>query len=175
MSDGFNLNFGIEQLTANLQNIPQVLAKKIARPALEAGGEVIVLAAEATAPVRTGELKEDIVMKVHIGTTLHDNYVLVGPGYNRGELKTSKRTGKADSSSSPGVYGKFVEVGHAPPGMANEKRKAKRNGKEVEFGGKDTPPHPWLRPAFETSKERAVEAMTQVLRAGLEGVARGTV
>jgi hypothetical protein len=121
-------------------------------------------------------LAEDIVIKVHVNTSgnFHDNYVLIGPGYNRSGLRTRKRgkyAGAVDSSTSPGVYGKFVEVGHAPPHMAAEKRKARRSGFEIEFGGRETPPHPWLRPAFDGSKDAALEAMAGVMQSGLVAVA----
>lgn len=102
------------------------------------------------------------------------NYVLIGPGYDRSRLRIRRRgkyAGRADSSTSPGVYGKFVELGHAPPGLAAEKRRAHRSGKEIEFGGRDTPPHPWFGPAFKASKDAAHEAMTEVMRAGLVTVA----
>jgi HK97 gp10 family phage protein len=170
------LTISSAQLERNMQQIPAQLEAKIARQALQAGGEIIQVAAEASAPRRSGELADDIVIKVHVNTAgnFHDNYVLVGPGYDRARVRIRKRgkyAGRADSSTSPGVYGKFVEVGHAPPGLAGEKRKARRSGFEIEFGGRDTPPHPWLGPAFKASKEAAVEAMGEVMRTGLVSVA----
>jgi HK97 gp10 family phage protein len=171
-----SLTISSAQLERNMQQIPAQLEAKIARQALQAGGEVIQAAAEASAPRRSGELAEDIVIKVHVNTAgnFHDNYVLVGPGYDRSRLRIRKRgkyAGRADSSTSPGVYGKFVELGHAPAGMAGEKRKARRSGFQIEFGGRETPPRPWLGPAFETSKEPAIERMAEVMRTGLVAVA----
>ena len=159
-----------------MQAIPHQLESKIAHEALETGGGIVQAAAEATTPVKTGELKEDIVIKVHVNVSgdFHDNYVLIGPGYDRGGLRPRKRgryAGTVDSSTSPGVYGKFVETGHAPPHGGTEKRRAKRKGIEIEFGGRETPPHPWLRPAFEGSKDAAFEAMAEVMQAGLVAVA----
>jgi HK97 gp10 family phage protein len=170
------LNISSAQLQRNMQEIPAQLEAKIARQALQAGGEVLQSAAEASAPRLSGELAEDIVIKVHVNTAgnFHDNYVLVGPGYDRSRLKIRKRgkyAGQADSSTSPGVYGKFDELGHAPPGGAADKRRARRRGIEIEFGGRETPPHPWLGPSFESSKEPALDAMGEVMRAGLVAVA----
>jgi HK97 gp10 family phage protein len=176
MADGIQFHIDSAQLERNMQSIPALLESKIAHQALQAGGAIVQAAAEASAPKRTGELAEDIVIKVHVNTSgdFHDNYVLIGPGYSRSGLRTRKRgkyAGALDSSTSPGVYGKFVEVGHAPPHMAAEKRQARRTGLQIEFGGRDTPPHPWLKPAFESSKDAATEAMAEVMQSGLVAVA----
>ena len=176
MADGIAFHLDSRQLEQNMQAIPAQLESKIAHQALTAGGTIVKVAAEASAPKKSGELAEDVVIKVHVNTAgdFHDNYVLIGPGYDRSRLKVRKRgkyAGRADSSTSPGVYGKFVEVGHAPPGGAIEKKRARRSGTEIEFGGKGAPPHPWLGPAFEASKEEALGAMAEVMQAGLVAVA----
>jgi HK97 gp10 family phage protein len=176
MADGIALTLSSAQLEQNLQSIPAKLESKIAREALQAGGEVIAAAFEASAPYLTGATKDDIVIKVHVNASgnFSDNYVLVGPGFVRSELRIRKRgkyAGRADTSTSPGVYEKFVELGHAPPGMAAEKRKARRSGFRIEFGDRETPPHPWAGPAFNASKGDAMNAMTEVMQSGLIAVA----
>lgn len=147
---------GLQQLGRALNSIPAVLATRIMREALHAAGDVMAAAAEATAPVRTGALREDVIVKVHVSGDLRSNYVLVGPGYDRGDLKVRgvrrNRRGQleavVDTTESPGVYGKFLE-----------------------FGTKNMSARPWLRPAFEASKQEAVEVFTEFVRAGLAGVA----
>lgn len=153
---------GLAQLGRALQSIPAVLATRVMREALHAAGDVMAAAAEATAPVLSGELKSDIIVKVHVSGGLDSNYVLVGPGYDRGSLRVRgvrrNRRGAleadVDTTDSPGIYGGFVEEGHA-----------------IEFGNGEVPPHPWLRPAFEASKEEAVEVFATYVRAGLEAIA----
>lgn len=162
---------GLEQLGRALQSIPAVLSTRVMRGALHAAGDVMAEAAESTAPVRSGELKADIIVKVHVGSDLSNNYVVVGPGYDRGSLTVRgtrpslRRKGATeaivDTSESPGVYGKFVELGH---------QNGHRSGGEIEHGSGETPPHPWLRPAFEISKETALETFVEYTRGGLEGV-----
>jgi HK97 gp10 family phage protein len=176
MADGIAFHLDSRQLEQNMQAIPAQLEAKIARQALTAGGEIVQAAAEASAPKKSGELAEDIVIKVHVNTSgdFSDNYVLIGPGYDRSRLHIRKRgkyAGQPDSSTSPGVYGKFVEEGHAPAGGAIEKKRARRRGIEIEFGGRETPPHPWLGPAFNSSKDEALETMAEVMQAGLVAVA----
>jgi HK97 gp10 family phage protein len=175
MPDGITLHLDSRQLERNLQAIPAQLEAKIARQALQAGGNIVQAAAIAAAPFRTGALKDDIVTKVHTNTSgnFADNYILIGPGYDRSRLQVRNRgvhAGAPDSSSSPGVYGKFVELGHAGPGMAREKRRGEK-ASLAWASGKDTPPHPWLKPAFEATKDAALEAMRAVMEAGLEAVA----
>jgi HK97 gp10 family phage protein len=174
--DGIGFTLDSRQLEENMQSIPAQLESRIARQALEAGGNIVLAAARESAPVKTGELSEDLIIKVHVNTSGNyaDNYVLIGPGYDRGKLRARKRgkyAGQLDSSTSPGVYGKFVEEGHAPPGGAADKRRARRRGIEIEFGGRETPPHPWLGPAFDGSKDAALEAMADVMTIGLAAVA----
>jgi HK97 gp10 family phage protein len=169
MSDGITFEWsGVEELGRALLAIPAQLSKQVVKEALQAGGAVVKMAAEAQAPVRTGELQADIIVKVRVDPELINNYALIGPGYSRESLTvrgvTQNRRGKleldVDTTESPGVYGAFVEKGH---------KEGHRSGGEIEYGG-DAPPHPWLRPAFESSKSEAMTVVTEVLAAGLKGV-----
>jgi HK97 gp10 family phage protein len=173
--DGIGFHLDSRQLEENMQSIPAQLESKIAHQALQAAGEIVQAAAEASAPYKTGALKGDIVIKVHTNTSgdFSDNYVLIGPGYDRSKLKAHHRGAHPnllDTATSPGVYGKFVELGHAGPGMAREKRRNKKRGLLL-AAGKDTPAHPWLKPAFESSKDAAMDAMAETMQTGLVAVA----
>lgn len=179
MADGVSIKIsGLDQLAKTLeQDLPEKMAKGVIRDALRAGAEVIQSAAESSAPVRSGALKEDIVAKVNVSNTRSGlaATAFIGPGYDRSALKTRKRgkyAGKPDSTTSPGIYGEFVEVGHAPPGKAAEKRSAKRKGIQIEFGTGSTPPHPWLAPAFNSSSSQALDAIVASLREGIDEAAK---
>jgi HK97 gp10 family phage protein len=164
---------GLQQLSRAMLNLPNQLSTRIMREALHAAGEVMALAAEGSAPVRTGELKASIMVKVHVDNELRNNSVRVGPGYDRGSLlvhgarpnrhKPGGQEAIVDSTESPGVYGKFVELGH---------RVGHRGGAEIEFGSGTVPAHPWLRPAFESSNREALEVFVNFMRAGVETVVR---
>lgn len=169
MSDAITFELrGVPELGRALLAIPAQLSTRVMREALHAAGEVIHLAAEGMAPVRSGELKASILTKVHVDPDLRNNWVIIGPGYDRGSLivqgLTRNRRGgielQVDATESPGVYGKFVELGH---------KEGHRSGKEIEYGGQ-VPPHPWLTPAFESSKDEAMTVATTVIAAGLKGV-----
>jgi HK97 gp10 family phage protein len=180
MADGIAITGvrGLEELLRRLDQIPLVLAREVARPALQEAGEVIQAAAEASAPKLSGELAEDIIVQVRVAGDLRSAKVLVGPGYDAGKLKTRKRgryAGRADSTTSPGVYGKFVETGHGMPGYSWKSRfgsaaQRRRTGRQIELGSHDVPPHPWLKPAFEASSDAAVQVLTDRTREALERV-----
>jgi HK97 gp10 family phage protein len=171
---------GLEEMARRLDQLPLALARQIARPALQDAGEIIQAAAEANAEQhrRTGDLAEDIIAVVKVGSDLANMKVLVGPGYPGPGMKTRKRgkyAGRADSTTSPGVYGGFVERGHGMPGYSwasrfGSAKQRRRTGRQVELGSHDVPPHPWLQPAFEASQDAAVEAVADRFRDALNNL-----
>jgi HK97 gp10 family phage protein len=179
MPDAFEVS-GLRELARRLDQLPLALAQQVARPALEAAGEIIQAAAEASAAEhrRSGELEEDIVVAVKIGSDLANMRVLVGPGYPGPGMKTRKRgryAGAADRTTSPGIYGGFVERGHGMPGYSwasrfGSARQRRRTGRQIELGSHDVPPHPWLAPAFRVSQDAAVEAVADHFREALNRV-----
>jgi HK97 gp10 family phage protein len=171
MPDGLTINGvkGLDELLRRLDRIPLVLSREVAHDGLQAAGEVIQQAAEASAPRgETGALDEDIVIQVRVSGDLRLSRVVVGPGYpGPAGLKTRKRgryAGRQDSTTSPGVYGGFVERGHGMPGHSwaarfGSAKQRRRTGRQVELGSQDVPPHPWLKPAFEASKDAAIQVL----------------
>lgn len=170
---------GLPDLLRRLDKVPLAISRTVAREALEEAGEVIQAAAEASAPKLTGELAEDIVVQVRMSGDFSNNRVLVGPGYPGPGLKTRTRgkyAGRPDSTTSPGVYGGFVERGHGMPGFSWKSRfgsasQRRRSGRQIELGSHDVPPHPWLKPAFEASKDAAIEVLAARTREGLAQIA----
>lgn len=176
MPNAFEVS-GLAELARRLDQLPLSLAKQIARPALEDAGEIIATAAEANAEEHriTGDLAEDIIVVVKIGSDLANMRVLVGPGYPGPGVKTRKRgkyAGSADSTTSPGVYGGFVERGHGEPGYSwasrfGSAKQRRRTGREIELGSHDVPPQPWLKPAFDSAQDAAVEKVAEHFREAL--------
>ena len=167
---------GIEDLLRRLDQIPIALSRQVAQAALEEAGEIIQAAAEASAPRRSGELAEDIVVQVRVSGDLRENRVVVGPGYPGPLLKTRKRgryAGRQDSTTSPGIYGGFVERGHGMAGYSwasrfGTARQRRRTGKQIELGSHDVAPHPWLQPAFDQSSDAAVQVLADRTREALD-------
>lgn len=155
---------GLSQLARTLErDIPEALAKSGIKNALIAAAKPVETSARhyAAAHRVTGDMESDIgsTVKVSTGKSLHGT-ALVGPLY------------KNKGTDDPGVYDLFVEEGHGPPGSAKERRAAARRGVEVEFGGKNTPPHPWLRPAWEESKDEALNVLISTLTEEVEAAGK---
>lgn len=96
----------------------------------------------------------------------------------------NRAVGPADQTTNPGVYGYFLEVGHRAPGKGlahdlqyrRDARAFSKQGKLLntyttpssrDYGNLSTPPYPWLEPAFNQSKDEAVEWMGDVIEARL--------
>jgi len=180
MADGLTVTGvrGLEDLLRRLDQVPLALSRQVARDALEEAGEVIQAAAEASAPRRSGDLADDIIVKVQVSGDFRQNRVLVGPGYPGPGLKTRKRgkyAGKQDSTTSPGVYARFVEGGHGMAGYSwasrfGSAKQRRRTGREIEFGSRDVPPHPWLKPAFDSSADAAVQVLADRTKEALDRI-----
>jgi len=188
-----NLTFsidGIPALNAHLDSIAQAVANPIAKAALEAGGAIVRAAAEETVHRLTGALAEDIVIVTRMRNDGAEKYVLIGPGWSPDAYRrvatnraASGRGAAPDQSTNPGVYGYFVEVGHRAPGAGlshdlqfkRDSAAAKKRGVKLDthqYGHLSTPAYPWLGPAFEESKQEAVEVMGEVIeqRLGALGI-----
>lgn len=169
MADGITFEIkGMAELAKTLeQDLPEAMAKRAIKDALRAGGEVIANAAEANAK---GELAESMTVVVRISNRSSlSGIAMVGPAYDRSQLVTRKRglyAGRPDPTSSPGVFGLFVEKGHGAPGTHRSRQN--KSAREMELGGHGTPPHPFLGPAFDSAKDDALQAIIDTLREGID-------
>ena len=180
MADGITITgvTGLDEVLRRLDKIPLALARNVAQPALQEAGEIVQAAAEASAPRKSGELAEDIVVKVNVSSDLRLARVSIGPAYDASALKTRKRgkyAGRQDSTTSPGVYGAFVERGHGTAGYSwasrfGSAKQRRRTGREIEFGSHDVPPHPWLAPAFAASQDAAAQVLVDRTREALDRI-----
>ena len=95
-----------------------------------------------------------------------------------GRGASNRAVANADQTTNPGVYGYFLEVGHRAPGKGlnhdqqyrRDAAAARKQGKSVnthDYGHLTTPPYPWLKPAFDSSKDEAVQAMADVINTRL--------
>lgn len=152
---------GLDGLLEALKALPPAVTSKNggpARVALAKGARVIRDDARDRAPVgKTGDLKKNIVMK---------------------------RDGNPQRSGANERY--TVGVRGGAKKFANTKRNVRkgRAGKEYktdgntyywrfkEFGTEKMPAEPFLRPAFESQKERALAVITDTLAKGIEHAAK---
>lgn len=146
MAEDFEVTVeGLAELGDELDKMPYKFAQKIQRAALTAAGEVFAAEMEARAPVapqashpesEPGELRDSIIVKVRLGKNLDVSEAKIGPAYDKAKY------GGKNHTHSPGVNAKFVEYGTAK--MA---------------------PEPFMRPAFQAGKEKALEAYVKVVDA----------
>jgi len=150
--------FDVSKLVLNMDNIRAQIANEGARRATLAGAKVIGVAMEERAPVLDEKMPGsdsldpgDIRDNIHVRTKQEDGQysALVGPKGKNGQIPKT-------------AY--LVEYGHRM--VTGGKSVLKADGK-FHGGGKvsevDVPPHPFLRPAYESSVAGALDAVAESL------------
>lgn len=143
---------GFAELAARMRQLPDLLARKSLRAAVNAGATVIKKEAQQRAPKLTGALAKNFYQKQirEQSTVLSQTfYVGVRSGLARyAKTKANKKAGRAGQvykDSGATFYWRFIE-----------------------FGTSKMPARPFLRPAFEMQKENAVTAIGEKIRTELE-------
>lgn len=155
---------GLDGLLDALKALPAEIGAKgggPARVALAKATRIIRDQAIANAPRDTGLLQENIIMhrdrKPHLaGAAEHYSVGVRRKSRRYANTKRNKgkgRVGKTYFVEGSAYYWQFIEFGFT------------RNG--VTY-----PPRPFLRPAFESRKEEAMDTIVTELRAGLDRAAR---
>ncbi|MGA2650417.1 MAG: HK97 gp10 family phage protein [Terracidiphilus sp.] len=153
MSDGIALKIDTSKFEELLKAMPQRVARRAVRQALQAGGDVLAEAIQANCPVRTdtptpgsdalppGILAADISVQVVVGTK-DDPTVKVG--FSRDTAHVAN----------------WIENGfdHVEGG---KKRKGGKATKHIDA-------NPFMQRAFDESAEHAVDALTESLATSLE-------
>jgi HK97 gp10 family phage protein len=149
---------GLSELKRALSELPNRVATKQLRAAVLSGAVIVRDAAKIIAPISTGP---------------------VATGHPPpGTLRRAIYMARSNRDRGPGKEVAHVFVRQAPNGSAGKKG-VKKYGKLdayywrwVEFGTSKMAAHPFMRPAFEANKERAVEAIKTRLAQGVEDEAR---
>jgi len=134
---------GLKDLGERMKGLSADVNRRIGRAAVAAGAKVIADAAKTKAPVATGNLRKNIITKrLPPGESdLTSEYIVT---VRKGKItKKQKDRGLKDA-----YYARYVE-----------------------FGTAKTPAQPFLRPAYDENKEKAVEAIkdriaTRLAKAG---------
>lgn len=132
---------GLRDLGDRMKTLKSDMANRIARAATAAGSVVIRDAAKQKVPVDTGNLRQNVIVKrlpKSESAGLTSEHIVT---VRKGKLtKKQKGAGLKDA-----FYGSFVE-----------------------FGTVKMPARPYLRPAFDQNKERAVDAIKDRIAARLK-------
>lgn len=142
MADSFTIKVnGLSELDRKLREFGPKVARNGLRAANYAGAKVFVEAAKASAPVRTGTLKANIVA-FHRSSPRNVAKHSVGVRNIRRKFadtadnRRKRRVGKSYFVHGPAFYARFVE-----------------------FGSSKMRAQPFLRPAFLTNVDTAIEAV----------------
>lgn len=166
---------GMKELRDAIKALPHALAEHALKKADRAGAQVIADAMQDACPIQEikapgsdslapGQLKEDIrvILVEQDVSTRQDNIFVAEVGPKR-----------------YAYVARWVEYGHANVHGGYSKRKYDVAGNftgERRGPGKIaegyTPPHPFLRPAFEASRQAAQEKIVVTLRAGVKRAVR---
>lgn len=140
MDDGFSA------LIAKLDAVKGDALKKAQRKALKRVGEIVKAAIVPVTPVQAGvpegllapgQLKASITARVHVAT---DERTTTGDG---------DRVSIGPNTKLTRDVANFVENGHAGPKTSSKRTK----------------PHPFIRPAFDSVEQAAVDAYAETMQA----------
>jgi len=166
---GFKVE-GLRELQDALKQLPDNIAKNVLRGAVASGAAVIRDQAKSNAPVYHGDvskghpppgtLKRSIYIKqIREFSDLHRQVFFIG--VRRG--KQFRNQGKKGNLSQDAFYWTWVEFGHYWHSGKSITTKSERGklyrGESFHEGAQFVLAHPFLRPAFESQKDNAVEQM----------------
>jgi len=151
---------GLDGLLDALKALPPEIASKNggpARAALAKGARIIRDDARQRVPVDTGAVKANIVMKRdsrpdRFGANERYTIGVRGGASKYANTKRNVRKGRAGKeykTAGSTYYWRFLE-----------------------FGSEKAPAHPFLRPAFESNQQRALDVIVSTLTKGIERAAK---
>jgi HK97 gp10 family phage protein len=150
------IKFDASALRAAISSTTSAIAESVGEGALRAAGF-------AGAEVFRDEAKENSLKNKKTGV-LHDNIIVKRLEEESSDTKqayiVTVRTGKFGTEGDA-FYWRFVEFGHSFVRRSKGKRDTitKRRAEALEFGTSSAPAYPFMRPAYESKKAEAVEAM----------------
>lgn len=132
---------GIVEAIAASKELERRIKRGGMRKALERASTIMLKKAKALCPVRTGTLKKSLKKKTFTNTRTDEVIVKIGAD-KKMMIKVGTKTIK------PSRYLHLVELGHGGPHPA--------------------PPHPFLRPAYESTIKEVIDQYTKDLRMDIE-------
>lgn len=152
---------GFREVELNIAELQQKLARGGMRGAITKAARLVTAKAKALAPVSTGLLKKSIRQKVITNTKKNNVTVVIGPSNN--VVGQVDRLGNGViTTARPAKYGHLVEYGTAGRGSYG------REGVIIEPGN---PPQPFMRPAWEATRDAAAEKYKSELAPEIQKVA----
>lgn len=141
---------GLMELDKALGYLPKATARNVLRRTLDKAAQPIVERARQLAPVRTGTLRDSITASTRVknktGSSEYAAAMKAGLGKDaaRSALLAARRANKGQGS--------FAETYVGPA----RGKGVIRYAHIVEFGSNDTAPQPYMRPAWDATKDQAL-------------------
>ena len=195
MADYVRAEFtGLQDLLSDLRELPRAIQERVLKGALATGAKVIRDEARRLAPVYTefntatgeykpisdkhppaGTLKKAIYYTRLVSACTPTTEVwLVSVHKGKKFRAVSRGSGKGRyTENHDAFYASWVEYGHytRTPGMTSQQHRKARGGVDIYLGSRWIPPQPFMRPAFDTKKEAAFQAMREYLLDNLPAAA----
>lgn len=154
---------GLKDLEAALMELPKATGKNVLRRALINAATPMAETARTLAPVRLGHLKRSITVgkvKFSSGSAGKRAFAeAMARGASRSEAGAAAR--EANIGASQDITSAMVIFGPGRHPQATLQ----------EFGTVHHPPHPYMRPAWDTGKTNAAEAIRDELKTEIEKAA----
>ena len=149
---------GFQVAKLNVSALEKQITRGAQRVALTKAARVMTAAVKSKAPVgRTGLLKKSIRQKVKTNVRRATVTAWIGPSNN--VIGTDPLTGK---KIRPAKYGHLVELGTASRGVYGRKGVMMTPG---------NPPQPFMRPAYESNKDKVTKQYAEMIGPAIEQAA----
>lgn len=149
---------GLKELDKALAELPKAAAKSTLLRVAKKAAQPIADAAEALAPVDTGELKGSIIVTARAKNTVGnaEYSAIMRAGGSRSDARAAKI---AATRADPGKSFAVVYVG---PSKAKKKKDAIKRIVQ-EFGSVNMQANPYMRPAWDAHKDQALNIIRREL------------
>lgn len=172
---------GDVELKRKLDELPDRVFRKVIKKASNRAMSPVLKTAKARAPKETGLLRKSLGKKSKVYKRAGVQVTLVGPrtGF-REEVMVEGPDGLMKDTRDPVKYAHLVEFGTAPHEIGAERqryvydyskpkgsRKKKVDTKVNQYTHPGSPPHPFMRPAFDENKAAIESIFRQETAAGV--------
>lgn len=151
---------GLKELDAALAEFSKATARNIAVRSLMKAAEPMAEAAREKAPEKSGDLKRSIKVTKEKPPGHASKAAFAEVMRRGGTASQAAAAQRAYNRENPGA---FAEVFVAPDRLAQ--------AWPQEIGTANHPPHPYMRPAFEETKEQSLEILATEMKAEIDRAA----
>jgi len=148
---------GLDEINTSLRQLKAATARNVVKRALTNAVKPVRDRAQANAPVATGQLRSSIsIVGGFVNNTGKAEYAAV---LRKGGSKEEARSALRDARRNAGGSGRTIRV---------QVVASARYSSLVEFGTKKAAAQPFMRPAFDATKELVIASLGNEIRSEIE-------